>query len=208
MDELAVALDIDPLQLRLINETDIDPKLGVPLNGRRLGDCLREGAKRFGWDQRPPKPASRREGRKSLRTAGLPCGPEKWLATALVRSGHRSGLPNGMFHVSTAPDTHANCHVSSPCALTSASRLSVAMIGAQRSPRKTNLSRKSMRKPQTNYGPTSSKAGRTGFEKMQMSHQRTRKEIERIRLERLNARKPANRAISRALIAGRKRPTS
>ena len=41
-----------------------------------------------------------------------------------------------------------------------------------------------MRKPQTNYGPTSSKAGRTGFEKMQMSHQRTRKEIERIHLER------------------------
>jgi hypothetical protein len=41
-----------------------------------------------------------------------------------------------------------------------------------------------MRKPQTNYGPTSSKGGRTGFAKMQMGHQRTRKEIERIHLER------------------------
>ena len=41
-----------------------------------------------------------------------------------------------------------------------------------------------MPKPQTNYGPKSSKVGRTGFEKMQMGHQRTRKEIERIHLER------------------------
>jgi hypothetical protein len=41
-----------------------------------------------------------------------------------------------------------------------------------------------MRKPQTNFGPTSSKVGRTGIQKMQMGHQRTRKEIERINLER------------------------
>jgi hypothetical protein len=182
MDELAVALDIDPLQLRLINDTDIDPELGVPLNGRRLGDCLREGAKRFGWDQRPPKPASRREGRKSLRTTTLRSGEVASDRFGTKRTSERAAywdVPRF-----TAPDTHANCHVSSPCALTSASRLSVAMIGVQRAPRKSNLPRKSMRKPQTNYGRTSSKAGRTGFEKMQMSHQRTRKEIERIRLER------------------------
>jgi hypothetical protein len=41
-----------------------------------------------------------------------------------------------------------------------------------------------MRKAQTIYRPTSSKVDRTGFEKMQMGHQRTRKEIERIHLER------------------------
>ena len=62
MDELAYALDIDPVELRLLNDTEIDPELGVPLNGRRLADCLREGARRFGWDQRPKTPASRREG--------------------------------------------------------------------------------------------------------------------------------------------------
>jgi xanthine dehydrogenase YagR molybdenum-binding subunit len=62
MDELAYALDIDPLQLRLLNDTDTDPERNVPLGGRRLADCLREGANRFGWDQRPKKPASRREG--------------------------------------------------------------------------------------------------------------------------------------------------
>lgn len=62
MDELAYALDIDPVELRLKNDTAIDPELGVPLNGRRLADCLREGAKRFGWGQRPTTPGSRREG--------------------------------------------------------------------------------------------------------------------------------------------------
>ncbi|TJW04600.1 MAG: xanthine dehydrogenase family protein molybdopterin-binding subunit [Mesorhizobium sp.] len=62
MDELAYALDIDPVELRLKNDTAIDPELGVPLNGRRLADCLREGAKRFGWDKRPKTPGSRREG--------------------------------------------------------------------------------------------------------------------------------------------------
>jgi xanthine dehydrogenase YagR molybdenum-binding subunit len=62
MDELASALDIDPVELRLRNDTDVDPELGVPLNGRRLADCLREGARRFGWDQRPRRPASRRDG--------------------------------------------------------------------------------------------------------------------------------------------------
>lgn len=62
MDELAYALDIDPLELRLKNDTAIDPELGVPLNGRRLADCLREGAKRFGWGERPKTPGSRREG--------------------------------------------------------------------------------------------------------------------------------------------------
>lgn len=62
MDELAYALEMDPLELRLKNDTAIDPELNVPLSGRRLADCLREGAKRFGWERRPTQPASRREG--------------------------------------------------------------------------------------------------------------------------------------------------
>jgi xanthine dehydrogenase YagR molybdenum-binding subunit len=62
MDELADKLGIDPLELRLRNDTLIDPEKNVPLSGRRLADCLREGAKRFGWEQRPVTPASRRDG--------------------------------------------------------------------------------------------------------------------------------------------------
>jgi xanthine dehydrogenase YagR molybdenum-binding subunit len=63
MDALAHALDIDPVELRLLNDTEIDPELNVPLSGRRLGDCLREGARQFGWSRRPRRPASLKEGR-------------------------------------------------------------------------------------------------------------------------------------------------
>jgi len=63
MDELAHRLGMDPVALRLVNDTATDPELAVPLTGRRLADCLREGARRFGWDGRPKRPASRRDGR-------------------------------------------------------------------------------------------------------------------------------------------------
>jgi xanthine dehydrogenase YagR molybdenum-binding subunit len=62
IDELAHALDMDPVELRLKNDMAIDPVDNVPLSGRRLADCLREGAARFGWSNRPQRPASRREG--------------------------------------------------------------------------------------------------------------------------------------------------
>jgi xanthine dehydrogenase YagR molybdenum-binding subunit len=63
LDELAEKLGMDPVELRIKNDTDIDPELNLPLSGRRLADCLRDGAQRFGWDQRPMTPASRRDGR-------------------------------------------------------------------------------------------------------------------------------------------------
>ena len=53
VDELAEKLGMDPLELRLKNDTAIDPEKNRPLSGRRLADCLREGAERFGWDERP-----------------------------------------------------------------------------------------------------------------------------------------------------------
>ena len=48
---------MDPLELRLKNDTSIDPEKNRPLSGRRLADCLREGADRFGWSDRPTTPA-------------------------------------------------------------------------------------------------------------------------------------------------------
>jgi xanthine dehydrogenase YagR molybdenum-binding subunit len=63
MDELAERLDLDPIELRIRNEPDRDPERKVPFSTRNLVACMREGAKRFGWEYRPVKPASRREGR-------------------------------------------------------------------------------------------------------------------------------------------------
>ncbi|MCI2418487.1 xanthine dehydrogenase family protein molybdopterin-binding subunit [Saccharopolyspora sp. K220] len=63
MDELADALGMDPVELRIRNEPEYDPERDVPFSDRHTIDCLREGARRFGWEHRPTKPASRRDGR-------------------------------------------------------------------------------------------------------------------------------------------------
>ncbi|HZS83656.1 MAG TPA: xanthine dehydrogenase family protein molybdopterin-binding subunit [Stellaceae bacterium] len=61
MDELAVACGLDPIALRIRNDPAADPQSGKPWSGRKLVECLREGARRFGWDRRAPNPAARRE---------------------------------------------------------------------------------------------------------------------------------------------------
>ncbi|MEU4575758.1 xanthine dehydrogenase family protein molybdopterin-binding subunit [Nonomuraea sp. NPDC023979] len=63
MDELAVAAGIDPIELRVINEPDAEPEGGLPFSSRNLVACLREGARRFGWEGRDPAPGVRRDGR-------------------------------------------------------------------------------------------------------------------------------------------------
>jgi xanthine dehydrogenase YagR molybdenum-binding subunit len=63
MDELAGACGIDPIELRLRNEPEVDPETGHPFSSRGLAACLREGAQRFGWQQRDPRPGARVEGR-------------------------------------------------------------------------------------------------------------------------------------------------
>ena len=63
MDELAYALETDPLELRIINEPAADPETGTPFSSRGLVACLRDGAQRFGWSARDPRPAQQRDGR-------------------------------------------------------------------------------------------------------------------------------------------------
>ncbi|MFF9687818.1 xanthine dehydrogenase family protein molybdopterin-binding subunit [Streptomyces sp. NPDC014623] len=62
MDELACALGIDPVELRLRNEPQTEPDSGLPFSSRNLTACLNEGARRFGWHDRDPRPATREEG--------------------------------------------------------------------------------------------------------------------------------------------------
>ncbi|WP_433299505.1 molybdopterin cofactor-binding domain-containing protein [Pseudonocardia sp. CA-142604] len=63
MDELAHELGMDPVELRILNEPSVDPERGVPYSERKLVECLREGARRFGWERRSAEPASVRDGR-------------------------------------------------------------------------------------------------------------------------------------------------
>ncbi|MBV9784861.1 MAG: xanthine dehydrogenase family protein molybdopterin-binding subunit [Acidisphaera sp.] len=62
IDELAVALDMDPIQLRIRNEPEKDPTLGLPFSARHIVEAWRAGAERFGWDRRSRTPGNRREG--------------------------------------------------------------------------------------------------------------------------------------------------
>lgn len=63
MDELAYALKIDPIQLRLRNYADVDPDKNLPWSSKSLKECYNLGAERFGWQQRTPEPRSMRDGR-------------------------------------------------------------------------------------------------------------------------------------------------
>ncbi|WFU26565.1 xanthine dehydrogenase family protein molybdopterin-binding subunit [Bradyrhizobium sp. CB1717] len=62
MDELAVKLDMDPVELRRINDTTTEPIEGKPYTSRSLMACFDEAAKAFGWSQRSPQPKSMAEG--------------------------------------------------------------------------------------------------------------------------------------------------
>jgi xanthine dehydrogenase YagR molybdenum-binding subunit len=62
MDELAVALKIDPVELRLRCYSERDQNTGVPFTSKQLLECYRKGAELFRWAQRDPKPRSMRDG--------------------------------------------------------------------------------------------------------------------------------------------------
>jgi xanthine dehydrogenase YagR molybdenum-binding subunit len=62
MDELAVELGIDPIELRLRNEPGTDESTGLPFSTRRLRECYTVGAREFGWERRNPRPRSTTDG--------------------------------------------------------------------------------------------------------------------------------------------------
>jgi xanthine dehydrogenase YagR molybdenum-binding subunit len=64
MDEMAEKLKMDPIAFRVINDTKVDPeKPSRPFSQRKLIECMRTGADKFGWDKRNPEPGKVREGR-------------------------------------------------------------------------------------------------------------------------------------------------
>jgi xanthine dehydrogenase YagR molybdenum-binding subunit len=83
MDELAEKLGLDPIELRVRNEPAEDPERHVPYSSRHLIACFQEGASRFGWDKRNPKPGQVRDGRwlvgmgVAAATRGNPLQPSK-----------------------------------------------------------------------------------------------------------------------------------
>jgi xanthine dehydrogenase YagR molybdenum-binding subunit len=99
MDELAVALNIDPVELRLKNEPELDEFKKLPFSSRSTRECYRLAAERFGWSRRNPKPGSMRDGRWlvgwGMATATYPVN----YAPASARARR---LPDGTVEVTSA----------------------------------------------------------------------------------------------------------
>ncbi|HET7876377.1 MAG TPA: xanthine dehydrogenase family protein molybdopterin-binding subunit, partial [Methylomirabilota bacterium] len=99
MDELAVALNIDPLELRRRNEPKIDEFSKLPSSSRSTSKCYRVAAERFGWSRRDPRPRSMRDARSligwGMATANYPMN----FAPASARARL---LPDGTAEVTSA----------------------------------------------------------------------------------------------------------
>jgi xanthine dehydrogenase YagR molybdenum-binding subunit len=79
MDEMADKLTMDPVQFRILNDTQVDPENPEKqFSHRQFAECLRLGAERFGWSSRNPRPGSVRDGR--------------WLVGMGVASAFRNNL--------------------------------------------------------------------------------------------------------------------
>jgi xanthine dehydrogenase YagR molybdenum-binding subunit len=64
IDEMAEKLDLDPIEFRIRNDTQVDPEHPERrFSQRQLNECLRLGADRFGWSKRNPLPGKTRDGR-------------------------------------------------------------------------------------------------------------------------------------------------
>jgi xanthine dehydrogenase YagR molybdenum-binding subunit len=87
MDELAVALNMDPLELRLKNYAEVDPESGKPWSSKSLRECYRVASERFGWAKRNASPGAMRDGNVAIgygmATATYPTNRQK--ASASVK---------------------------------------------------------------------------------------------------------------------------
>jgi xanthine dehydrogenase YagR molybdenum-binding subunit len=80
MDELAIKLNLDPVELRLRNEPEKDESTGLPFSSRHLVECLKVGAEKFGWANRSPGVGSMKQGDLSLGWGVATCN---WIAGRL-----------------------------------------------------------------------------------------------------------------------------
>ncbi|MEU9479985.1 xanthine dehydrogenase family protein molybdopterin-binding subunit [Streptomyces sp. NPDC048191] len=96
VDELADALGTDPVELRIRNEPEREPDSGKPFSSRHLVECLREGARRFGWAERDPRTRSRTEGPLLL---GTGVAAATYPAAAVPATATARALPDGTFTV-------------------------------------------------------------------------------------------------------------
>jgi xanthine dehydrogenase YagR molybdenum-binding subunit len=99
MDELAYALNMDPLALRLKNYADHDPAGGLPYSSKELRACYEQGAARFGWSGRTMEPRSMKEGNELI---GWGMATGQWDAMQMFARAHAVLHADGRLVVSSA----------------------------------------------------------------------------------------------------------
>ncbi|NBB23516.1 molybdopterin-dependent oxidoreductase [Porphyrobacter sp. SLTP] len=94
MDMLAEKIGIDPVELRLRNIPEKHPAKDKPFSSRKLAECLRKGAKAFGWEPRPRTPRHTREG-------------EWWIGTGMASAARVHSVVEAKARVILRPDATA-----------------------------------------------------------------------------------------------------
>jgi len=99
MDELAHQLNMDPIELRRVNDTQTDPVAGIPFSSRSLMQCFDQASARFGWAKRNPRPGSMQEGDWLV---GYGCATACYPTNIAPAAARVSVTPNGKAVVALA----------------------------------------------------------------------------------------------------------
>ena len=99
MDELAIKLNIDPVELRLKNIADIEQDTGKAWSSNHLRECLTTGAAKFGWSKRNPRPGSMRDADELIGWGVAACS---WPADRMPCSAHVQIKADGSIRASCA----------------------------------------------------------------------------------------------------------
>jgi xanthine dehydrogenase YagR molybdenum-binding subunit len=105
MDELAYALGMDPIELRVKNHAELDASEGKPYSSKHLLECYAEGARRFGWQTRTPQPRSMRDGEEfvgyGMATATYPANRSPAGARVWLEPSGRIGVASATHDLGT-----------------------------------------------------------------------------------------------------------
>jgi xanthine dehydrogenase YagR molybdenum-binding subunit len=99
VDEMAIALDVDPVELRIRNEPELDESRKIPFSSRHLVECYRTGADKFGWSERTPEVGSmKRDGV----TLGWGVAGAAWMAERVAAAATVEMRDDGSARVASA----------------------------------------------------------------------------------------------------------
>ena len=109
MDELAYKTGVDPVELRLRNDTMTDPYTGRPFSTRAVRECLLQGAEKFGWARRNPEPRSMHENGWLIGQGGAAAVSTHWrwpgTTRAVMRRDGIVSVESGMHDIGTGTYT-------------------------------------------------------------------------------------------------------